>query len=264
MTGCTSVTGQAGTKYTYSQLEGLWINAGGSKGLAPIMAAIAMAESGGCSAAENPTDNGGTQTSWGLWQISDGTHGQPVPNILSASVNAQQAVAKYHSQGLAAWGTYNSGAYKAYMGSATPDLNVPSSAGTITQAADTAAIEPYSASTCLLSFPGVAVPVVGNFGQFCILPKHTARAIAGFGLMTAGLFIALPGLALIALDIGVRSGIPQAVLARTPAARVTTAVIPQAPAAAPPSQPAPVRWTASRARVVRGEVVQDGPREITS
>src|SRR5260370_21184368 len=99
VTGCTGNTGKNGTKYTYSQIEGLWINAGGSKGLAPLMAAIALAESGGCSADENPTDNGGIQTSWGLWQISDGTHNQPVPNILSPSVNAQQAGATYKPPG---------------------------------------------------------------------------------------------------------------------------------------------------------------------
>jgi len=107
--------------YSYGQLETLWINAGGSKPLAPLMAAIALAESGGNAAATNPNDNNGTQTSWGLWQISDGTHGQPAANILDPAVNAKQAVAKYQSQGLGAWGTYSSGAYrKFYKGSAPP------------------------------------------------------------------------------------------------------------------------------------------------
>lgn len=102
-------------KYTYGQLEGLWINAGGSTALAPIMAAIAMAESGGNSQATNPNDNGGKQTSWGLWQISNGTHNQPVSGILDPETNAQQAVKKYKSQGLKAWGTYSSGAYKKFL-----------------------------------------------------------------------------------------------------------------------------------------------------
>ena len=52
--------------YTYGQLETLWTNAGGSKALAPLMAAIALAESGGNPGALNLTDNGGTQTSVGL------------------------------------------------------------------------------------------------------------------------------------------------------------------------------------------------------
>lgn len=100
--------------YTYSQLEGLWIQAGGSRSLAPLMAAIALAESSGNPAATNPTDNGGRQTSWGLWQISDGTHSQPVAGILDPLTNAKAAVAKYNSQGLGAWGTYTSGAYRQY------------------------------------------------------------------------------------------------------------------------------------------------------
>lgn len=101
--------------YTFAQLEALWINNGGSKALAPTMAAIALAESSGNPLAENRTDNGGTQTSWGLWQLSDGTHNMPVANILDPNINAQQAVAKYRSQGLKAWGTYTSGKYRQFL-----------------------------------------------------------------------------------------------------------------------------------------------------
>ena len=118
--------------YSFAQLEELWINAGGPAVVAPIAAAIALAESAGNPNAINPTDNGGTQTSWGLWQISDGTHGQPVANILSPTVNAQQAVAKYKASGWAPWGTYASGAYlrflpKGYVAPATGQL--PSATG---------------------------------------------------------------------------------------------------------------------------------------
>lgn len=114
-------------QYSFAQLEQLWINAGGPRSIAPVMAAIALAESSGNPNATNKTDNGGKQTSWGLWQISDGTHNMPVANILDPNVNAQQAVKKYHSQGLTAWGTYASGAYRQYMKSGvTPDPNLPS------------------------------------------------------------------------------------------------------------------------------------------
>lgn len=109
--------------YSFAQLEGLWIQAGGSKKLAPVMAAIALAESQGDPGAVNPNDNNGTQTSWGLWQISDGTHSQPEPNILNPLVNAKAAVAKYHSEGLHAWGTYGpcpGAAYCGFLGSAAP------------------------------------------------------------------------------------------------------------------------------------------------
>lgn len=98
-----------------AQLEGLWLAAGGAPELAEKMAAIALAESGGNPNALNPTDNNGTQTSWGLWQISNGTHSQPVLNILDPLVNAQAAVNKVASQGLSVWGTYDSGAYLRYL-----------------------------------------------------------------------------------------------------------------------------------------------------
>ena len=205
-TPCTGNTGTPGQKFTYAELEGLWINAGGPRGAAPIAAAIALAESGGCSGDINPTDNGGTQTSWSLWQISDGTHNQPVPGIMDPAVNAQQAVAKYKASGWSPWGTYNSGAYKAFMnGGTTPNLNVPSAKGTMQQAKETAQIEPYTASGCLFAFPGIGVPLIGNVGQFCILPKHTARAWIGAGLLIAGATIAVPAMVLVLADVGLRA-----------------------------------------------------------
>ena len=121
--------------YTYAQLEGLWISNGGSAALAPIMAAIALAESSGNPTATNATDNGGTQTSWGLWQISDGTHNQPVANILDPNVNAAQAVKKVKSQGLSAWGTYTSGKYKQFMSGAAPvTTGLPSGSSSVQDA----------------------------------------------------------------------------------------------------------------------------------
>jgi hypothetical protein len=120
--------------YTYAQLEGLWIQAGGSRALAPIMAAVALAESSGDPNAKNPNDNGGTQTSWGLWQISDGTHNEPVPNILDPKINAQEAVKKVQSQGLKAWGSYTSGAYQKYMQQNITPVNVTGSTTTANDA----------------------------------------------------------------------------------------------------------------------------------
>ena len=113
------------TQYGYGQLEELWIKAGGSQSLAPLMAAIALAESGGNPDANNYTDNNGTQTSWGLWQVSNGTHSMPVNNINDPLVNAQQAVQKYDQQGLSAWGTYDSGAYQKYYQGNVPPSSLP-------------------------------------------------------------------------------------------------------------------------------------------
>ncbi len=117
------------TVLTFSQLEGYWVQAGGDAAMAPLMAAIALAESSGNPDATNPTDNGGRQTSWGLWQISNGDHSEPAPNWNDPLENARLAVGKIHSQGLGAWGTYTSGAYKRYLqGGIPPASNLPTGA----------------------------------------------------------------------------------------------------------------------------------------
>ena len=121
--------GAAGT-LSPAQIEQLWIQAGGDPSVAPTAAAIALAESGGNPASNNPNDNGGKQTSWGLFQISNGTHNQPVGNINDPLVNAQQAVAKYNAaKGFSPWGTYTSGAYKSFqaqVGSTVPQTGAAS------------------------------------------------------------------------------------------------------------------------------------------
>jgi hypothetical protein len=99
---------QTGGAIPYSGLEGLWDAAGGPKNLAPLMAAIAMAESGG----RNVKQAGQpfATTGWGLWQITPGG-----PQYLDPMTNAREAVAKYRSQNLGAWTTYTSGAYRQFM-----------------------------------------------------------------------------------------------------------------------------------------------------
>jgi Lysozyme like domain len=224
MTTCTGAGG-TGTKYTYAQLEGLWINAGGSTALAPVMAAIALAESGGCSAALNATDNNGTQTSWGLWQISNGTHSQPVPNILSPTVNAQQAVAKYKSQGLNAWGTYDSGAYKAYISNGTtPDTSAGAGSGTATLDSAT------TSTDCAINFPGIDLGVT-SVGGGCLVTYGTERAIISGLLLGAAGLLALVGFVI--LSASAFGSTPAGRLAEsvTPVGRAVSAVTPSRKAA---------------------------------
>jgi|SRR5712664_931853 len=195
------------TAYTYAQLEQLWINNGGPKAAAPVAAAVALAESGGNTAATNPTDNNGTQTSWGLWQISNGTHAQPVPNILDPNVNAAQAVAKYQGEGNSfgpAWGTYDSGAYEKYLSpGTTPDPNVPG--GATLDASVTG-------SDCLLG------PVPHT--SWCILSKRQGRELTGALVMAAGGLVMAVGLALVAVFALGRSGVAQQVVSYTPLGRL--------------------------------------------
>ena len=106
------------TNYNFGQLENIWIEGGGSSQMAPMMAAIALAESSGNPTALNPNDTngqGGTQSSYGLWQISNGTHSAPSANWSDPVTNAQLAVQKLSRYGLGAWGTYTSGRYRNYL-----------------------------------------------------------------------------------------------------------------------------------------------------
>jgi len=102
-----------GTRLSLAQL---WIAAGGPKQVAPIMAAIATAESGGRINAQHKNTNGSVD--YGLWQINS-VHSMYDPAKLMSNplYNARAAVAIYNSQGLGAWTTYTSGAYKKYLGS---------------------------------------------------------------------------------------------------------------------------------------------------
>lgn len=112
----------------YAQLEGDWISAGGSRADAPLMAAIALAESGEMhngkiesnSDAVNPNDNGGKQSSFGSWQVSNGTHLPPIGNWNDPVANAGQAVKIKQSQGLHAWGTFTTGKYKQFLKGGVP------------------------------------------------------------------------------------------------------------------------------------------------
>lgn len=117
------------SNYDFAQLESIWLQAAqgtkySTKAWSALMAAIALAESSGNPNATNPTDNGGTQTSWGLWQISLGNHNAPAPNWNDPIENAKLAIGKLNTQGLTAWGTYNSGAYKQFMQGNVPPQNV--------------------------------------------------------------------------------------------------------------------------------------------
>lgn len=91
-----------------SELEKLWGQAGGDPVIEPLMGAIAMAESGG-----TPNVYNGT-CCYGLWQIN-AVHGYPVADMINPNKNAAEAVALYNAQGLSAWQTYTTGAYKAYL-----------------------------------------------------------------------------------------------------------------------------------------------------
>lgn len=100
----------SGKSETERQLEALWVSAGGSRGTAHLMAAIAMAESGGDPRAHNASGASG------LWQIMmPANQGYVHGSVWNPLANARAALAILKSQGLGAWETYSTGAYRQYM-----------------------------------------------------------------------------------------------------------------------------------------------------
>jgi hypothetical protein len=196
---------------TYAQLKAVWLSA--AKGTkystnpwASLMAAIAEAESGGRPEALNPNDNGGTQSSWGLWQISNGTHNPPSGNWNNPVVNAQLAIQKLNGQGLGAWGTYNSGAYRAFLnGATTPDGTGISGGDAVTGATLTAAA---TGAACLWSIGGSHVNLFFGLGpsvpSYCVLTTSQARAVAGVALMGGGALMMAVGSQVAAVLLAVR------------------------------------------------------------
>jgi hypothetical protein len=92
--------------YTYEELQQLWINNGGNPALAPVMAAIAMAESTGD--AGNTTGDGGT--SYGLYQVHWTVHPQFNPmQLLDPNYNTNAAIQlSGNGQDLSPWTTWES------------------------------------------------------------------------------------------------------------------------------------------------------------
>lgn len=205
--------GTTPNRITYAQAMGLWIKAGGPKAVAPVAAAIAEAESGLDANQYNPTDNGGTQTSWGLWQVSKGTHAS-YPNWNDPLTNAKYAVAKYKGAGNAftPWGTYDSGAYRAFLGGGTPDPNTPGQKGSpgAGNGGDQATLTAATGDECLIGTPNVNpiptfVPIIGKSTQFCLLTKVQGRQVMGALVLLGGAIIGA-GAVLVLVATGLRTG----------------------------------------------------------
>jgi len=205
---------------SYAQLKAVWLQAAAgtqyaTNEWASLMAAIAEAESAGNENAQNDKDNGGTQTSWGLWQISNGTHSEVSPNWNNPVINAQLAVQKLDDQGLDAWGTYTSGAYEAYLnGATTPDVN-GITGGSIAEAA---AIKKTNAAqaNCLWAIGWGGIPGTswlqdlfgggGNVGsgEVCLFSKSQARGLVGAAMLVGGGIILSLGGSMIIVVMGLK------------------------------------------------------------
>jgi hypothetical protein len=112
----------ASGRYSYAQLEQIWLANGGPRVAAPIAAAIAMAESGGNPQATDDDSNGSVDR--GLWQINS-VHG--AQSTYDVNANAKAAIdISSGGRDWSPWTTYTSGAYLQYLQTGT----VPSSYST--------------------------------------------------------------------------------------------------------------------------------------
>ena len=159
--------------YSFAQLEGIWIQAGGNPAAAPIAAAVALAESGGNPSAHNGNASTGDD-SWGLWQVnmlgSMGAARRTQFGITSNSqltdpaTNAKAAIAiSSNGANWTPWTTYTSGAYQKFVqGGVTPNMTALGAGGSATSPQATLTSNPLDPSTWTSAI-GSLLENIGNY-----------------------------------------------------------------------------------------------------
>lgn len=205
--------------YSYSDLEQIWIDAGGPQQYAAMAAAVAMAESGGRPDATNVNSNGSVDA--GLWQVNS-IHGYDPSSLLDPLSNAKAAVSISNSGAnfrpwCTAWsdnacgqkgGSYLGGGSRA-LGflngsySSTDGTNVfgtgtgvPPSGEHVLSGTQTGQLAQQqaarNANPCALS-----LPVVG-----CVIHRNTLEKAGGVLLIVGGGIVGLAGAALLFSAVG--------------------------------------------------------------
>jgi Lysozyme like domain len=186
---------------TYAQLEGLWINNGGSKAVAPLAAAIAEAESSGNTAATSANPDGGINV--GLWQLDTKGKGagHTVADLKDPATNAAVAVqGSNDGTDWSAWETFVTGAYKRFMNAGTtPDLSAPGGGAASAAASDAQAAS--AGPDCAFSIGGQHIGILFGHGptlpSACLISKTEVRAVLGALIMVAGGLVMMPGLVIV-------------------------------------------------------------------
>lgn len=212
---------------TYSQLEGAWIEGGGSAAAAPVAAAIAMAESAGNPMSHN--GNAGTgDNSYGLWQINmigslgparRAQYGLPSNEALFDPVtNARVAVAMSgNGTNWSPWTTYISGAFRRYLqnGIVPNGSGLGGSFGSAIMGSDAgsqqnATLASFTDNTCVLGWSGLG-GIFGSTGHFCLLTKSEMRAMVGGLLLASGTLVMGVGAILLVLSFTSIPSAPKAI-----------------------------------------------------
>jgi hypothetical protein len=184
------------TTYQQSQLQALWIQAGGNPAAAPMASAIALAESGG-----DPGTGPNATNDWGLWQIHNGG-----PAMLNPLANAQRAVSMSNNGANwrpwctayadAACGTKGG----AFLGAGSPFLRYMKGVNGTTPAAvgtgsgTPAAVANAPADTGTLFRIPIPIPGVPDI----TITRSNGRALAGGLALVGGGLVLMVGLVVLA------------------------------------------------------------------
>lgn len=171
------------SRFTVGQARAAAERAGFTPAESAVMAAIAMAESGGNSEAVGPVNRNGTRD-YGAWQINS-VHASALASgdWRKLDDNARMARQVWTSQGFKAWTVFNTGAYRQHLSAAT-------SAAT--------SVAPTSTATGLaeLTPQGVSNPIEA-VSALASLPATIDRWGSTFGIILGAAFLVAVGLALI-------------------------------------------------------------------
>jgi len=180
----------------FGQIEDLWTSNGGNPVAAPVMAAIALAETGGSGSttAHNPKP---PDDSYGLWQINyygplarsrTANYGTPTQLLADPNLQAKAAIAiSGNGTNLNPWTTYTSGAYKKYLGGQLPPI------GSIPGVASSPGVQLQSTTLGVQDKEGkITMPsFIPN------IPRAGIRRVVGAGVIVTGGVVGLAGLFLL-------------------------------------------------------------------
>lgn len=181
-------------KYSFSQLEDLWKQAGGNPVYAAMAAAIAMAESGGNSDSKNGNSNGTTDR--GLWQINS-IHGGLSTFDPNANAKAAVSISKNGTTWrpwCTAWSNGKCGG--TFLGSGSPVLKylpTNSTPSDVTPAPDsTAQLSLGSSGKDVITSAvggGIAEAIDNGISRIGIGVFYGAMIVLGYGLMMVGFWL---------------------------------------------------------------------------
>lgn len=183
---------------TYADAEELWIQAGGPAAIAPVAAAIAMAESSLNPTAVGPS-YGGDAGSIGLWQIQSGQHPQwTVAQLKNPTINAQAAVAIYEGAGnsFSPWSTYTEGTYRRFLQSGVPPTPASSSSTPSSASSSSSSSSSSASSGTDYGIGSFGTTLAGAIGSAETSATQTALAgvlvLAGVAVLALAVWVMLP------------------------------------------------------------------------